>query len=148
MPMAEPLIARHSLVMAAERERVWRAITGPQHFSKWFGMPVQLDRLAVGGHLRFVEIPGSPPCVITAVEPPERFAFNWTPEPGCPVTTLVTFYLEKVDEGTRVTVTEQGFEDLPEKLRKPRFELNSEGWSIQLTNLDTYLKEVTAIGED
>lgn len=146
--MQGTLIIEQSLVMAADRERVWRAITGPKHFSKWFGMPVQLDRLAVGGKLSFVEIEGSEPCIITTVEPPERFAFNWTPEPGCPVTTLVTFYLEKVAEGTRVTVTEEGFEALPEKFRQSRYEGNSEGWHIQLGNLNNYLKEVTDIGEN
>ena len=146
--MTETLTAKHSLIMKADRERIWKAITRPQHFSSWFGMPVSLDRLEVGGKMRFVEIADSEPCVITTVEPPERFAFNWQAEPGVPVMTLVTFYLEAVEDGTRVTVTEEGFEVLPEKFRKSRAAGNSEGWSIQLRNLDNYLKEGKDSGAD
>ncbi len=76
------------------------------------------------------------------VEPPERFSFRWPAAPGSPVTPLVTFTLETVPEGTQVTVTEAGFEGLPEAQRRPRFELNDEGWRIQLASIATYVQEM------
>ena len=76
--------------------------------------------------------------VVTA-EAPQRFAFHWTPEPGNPTLSLVTFVLEAVSEGTRVTITEAGFEALPEDVRKKRYEMNGEGWGITLDHLTAYL---------
>jgi hypothetical protein len=37
---------------------------------------------------------------------------------------------------------------LPEQYRKSRFEGNSEGWRIQIHNLENYLKEGKDIGEN
>ena len=133
---------RRSVVVAADREKVWRAITQPEQFSKWFGAPVQFERLAAGETMTFFEGGESEPGTIAIVEPPERFAFHWTPEPGYPVETLVTFHLESVTEGTRITVTEAGFEGLPEAVRQSRFDLNSKGWGIQMNNIAEYLEKV------
>ncbi len=129
---------RRSVVVAADREKVWRAITRPEHFSKWFGDQVQFERLAAGEVMTFFEedYPGT----IAAVEPPERFAFYWTAETGYPVETLVTFHLETVPEGTRITVTETGFEALPEDVRHIPFDRNNEGWGIQMNNIAAYLQ--------
>jgi uncharacterized protein YndB with AHSA1/START domain len=73
------------------------------------------------------------------VEPPERFAFRWTPEPGNPAESLVTFRLEVVPGGTLVTVTESGFEALPDSLRQKRAEMNAQGWGFVLEHLAAYL---------
>jgi uncharacterized protein YndB with AHSA1/START domain len=134
---------RRSVVVAAAREKVWRVITQPEHFSKWFGGKIEFERLAVGEAIRFFEeaYPGR----IAAVEPPERFAFYWTAELGYDVETLVTFYLETVPEGTRVTVTETGFEALPADVRQIPFERNGKGWSIQMDNIAEYLETVADV---
>ena len=131
---------RRSVVVAADREKVWRAVTQPEHFSKWFGGQVQFERLAVGEEMIFDVGGETGPGTIAIVEPPERFAFHWTPEPGYPIETLVTFYLETVAEGTRITVTEAGFEGLPEDVRQPRFDLNNKGWDMQMNNIAAYLQ--------
>jgi len=128
---------RRSVVVAADREKVWRAITQPEHFSKWFGDQVQFERLAVGEAMTFFE---TEPGTIAIVEPLERFAFYWTAEKGYPVETLVTFHLETVPEGTQITVTETGFEALPEELRQIPFDRNNEGWGIQMDNIAAYLQ--------
>jgi uncharacterized protein YndB with AHSA1/START domain len=148
MQEQKALVAEHSLVMKADRERVWKAITSAEHFSKWFGLPIKMNRLEPGGEFRFVEIEDSLSARIVTVEPPELYQFEWAPEPGVPVYTLVTIRLEPVEGGTRVTMSEAGFEKLPEQYRKSRFESNSEGWSIQVRNLDNYLKEGQDIGEN
>ncbi|MBI1880026.1 MAG: SRPBCC domain-containing protein [Chloroflexi bacterium] len=133
---------RRSVVVAADREKVWRAITQPEQFSKWFGDRVQFDRLAAGEAMTFFVGDETGPGIIAIVEPPERFAFHWTAEPGYPVETLVTFHLETVPEGTRITVTETGFEALPEEVRHIPFERNNEGWGIQMDNIAAYLQAV------
>lgn len=128
---------RRSVVVAVEREKVWRAITQPEHFSKWFGGQVQFESLAVGEAMTFFE---TEPGTIAIVEPPERFGFYWTAETGYPVETLVTFHLETVAEGTQITVTETGFEGLPGDVRQIPFDRNNKGWGIQMDNIAAYLQ--------
>ncbi|HVO42777.1 MAG TPA: SRPBCC domain-containing protein [Aggregatilineales bacterium] len=142
--MNSTLALERSIVTAADGDRVWRAITRPQHFSRWFGGDIRFERLAVGEPMTFHVGGQTGPATIAIVEPPERFAFHWAAEPGDPARTLVTFRLETVADGTRVTVTEEGFEALAERARRRRFELNDEGWSIQMANLAAYLRK----GED
>jgi hypothetical protein len=77
---------------------------------------------------------------IALVEPQARFAFHWPAEQGYEAQTLVTFHLETVPDGTRITVTEQGFEALPEDVRRIPFERNAEGWAIQMDNIAAYLR--------
>lgn len=146
--MTGTITAEQTMVMQADRERIWKAITTANHFSKWFGLQVEISRLEPGGEFKFVEFKDSLPGKIITVEPPELFEFEWTPEAGVPVFTLVTFRLEEVEGGTRVTMREQGFEKLPEQYRKSRFEGNSEGWQIQIHNLENYLKEGKDLGEN
>lgn len=146
--MTETIAAEQTIVMRADRERIWKALTTAKHFSKWFGLQVEISRLEPGGEFRFVEFENNLPGKIITVEPPELFEFEWTPEAGVKIFTLVTFRLEEVEGGTRVTMREQGFEKLPEQYRKSRFEGNSEGWQIQIHNLENYLKEGKDIGEN
>lgn len=133
--------AQRSIIIAADRDRVWQAITTPEQISQWFDSSMKWDfRLAVGEMITFSangETLGSG--TIAVVEPPERFAFRWTPEPGNPAETVVTFALEAVAEGTRVTITEAGFEALPDDVRQRRRSMNAEGWGIALNNLAAYL---------
>jgi uncharacterized protein YndB with AHSA1/START domain len=143
--MNSTLVIEQSIVVAADRERVWRAITQPQHFSKWFGGDIQFARLVVGEAMSFAAGGESGPGRIAAVEPPERFAYYWTAEPGNPTETLVTFRLDSVPEGTLITVTEEEFEALPDEVRRKRFDMNNEGWSIQVQNIAAYLRTATDV---
>lgn len=135
--MTSTMEIRRSVVVTASREKVWRAITQPEHFSKWFGGEIQFERLAAGEAMTFF---GTEPATIAIVEPPERFAYRWVAETGYSAETLVTFHLEAVPEGTRITVTETGFEALPEDVRHIPFERNGKGWSIQMDSIAAYLQ--------
>jgi uncharacterized protein YndB with AHSA1/START domain len=141
--MSEKLQVRQSIVVAAERERVWRAITRPDHFSKWFGMQITYTKLAVGETIIFSEGDWNDTGKIARVEPPEWYAFEWPADMDSEVNTLVTFYLEVVPggEGTRITITEDGFEQLAEEVRVTRFKLNDKGWGIQVQNIADYLAQ-------
>ena len=41
-----------------------------------------------------------------------------------------------------LTITESGFEAIPEARRGPSFEVNSEGWAIQTTLVRKYIEGV------
>ncbi|MBO0783033.1 MAG: SRPBCC domain-containing protein [Ktedonobacteraceae bacterium] len=131
----EAVVIERSIVVAADREQVWRAITTPEYIANWFE-PIRFDRLAVGEALTFGwGGEGS----IAIVEPMERFGFRWQIAPPHPAQTLVVFALETVPEGIRITVTEQGFEALPDEVRETHFKNNTQGWEHMLNSLSTYL---------
>lgn len=145
------MIAETSVVIAASRERVWQAITQPQFINDWFNASAtspaetvmwQFDRLEAGAPMYFkVEGMNTDSGTIALVEPLERFAFYWQADPGHDLQSLVTFTLEAIDEGTRLTVTEQGFEGLPAEIRQNRFAMNAEGWRIQVKSIARYVME-------
>jgi uncharacterized protein YndB with AHSA1/START domain len=137
-----------TILLQAPRSRVWQALTNFRQFGQWFR--VDLAGPFVPGqhtegtvtypgyeHLRFE--------VVTERMEPERL-FSWRWEPGgdpdsdpAEAMTLVTFELEEVPEGTRLTVTESGFDQLPVAQRSKAFRENTEGWSGQLENLRQHL---------
>ncbi len=135
--------AERTIVIAADHQQVWHAITQPEQFGAWFGIAAKWDKLAPGETMtmEFTELNITEYATIAAVEPPDRFAFHWTAEEGSSVRTLVTFMLETVPGGTRVTVSEAGFEALPEDVRQKRYEMNDDGWRQQLDNLSAYLMQ-------
>ena len=53
----------------------------------------------------------------------------------------MTFTLEDADGGTRVTVTETGFDQLFAHRRAKAIEQNTGGWKIQVAALERYLSE-------
>ena len=61
------------------QEKVWRALTEPEHVNQWFPFHVELD-LTPGGALRFIEPSGKAPDMdgtITELDPPRLLAFTW-----------------------------------------------------------------------
>jgi len=83
---------------------------------------------------------------VVAIEPMTRFAFEWPAtggdkaviEQGVAEWTLVEFVLEPTDHGTRVTVTESGFDHVPEPRRTQVMRDNGGGWTQQMQNIRAY----------
>jgi uncharacterized protein YndB with AHSA1/START domain len=94
------------------RERVWRALTSSEAIADWL-MPN--DFAPVVGHrfeMRTRPAPGFDGvvrCEVTVVEPPARLAYKWR---GGGIDTVVTFTLEPVDQGTKLTLVHSGFSGL------------------------------------
>jgi hypothetical protein len=78
-------------------------------------------------------------------EPETYFSFRWPQEcePGADLAsaprTLVEFRLEEVPDGTRLTVTESGFDAIPLAKRAELLHGNAEGWAIQLQNIERHV---------
>jgi len=85
--------------------------------------------------------------VIERLEPKRVLAWRWHPNPVEPSqdysnepTTLVTFELEDAADGTRLTLTEWGFDALPAERRAEAFRGNDEGWTRRWTTSSSTLK--------
>lgn len=139
--------------IAAPVEKVWDALIDHEKFGTWFR--VALDQpFAVGrsstGHMTY---PGYEEyrweARIVAIEPMTRFAYEWPATGGdkalmesgvaVPEWTLVEFILKPTAGGTHLTVTESGFDAVPEPRRTNVLRSNEGGWAEQILNIKTYV---------
>lgn len=143
-----------SVVIDAPLERVWDAVADSRAFGTWFGAefdgPFEAGATTTGRIVPTAIDPdvaaaqephrGAPFSLdVVAVEPMRRFAFRWEASPDSPVRTAVEILLEQVEGGIRVTMTEDGFDELPEQLRNTAREDNAAGWAAQTRLLAGYL---------
>jgi uncharacterized protein YndB with AHSA1/START domain len=137
-----------TVILRAPRSRVWKALTDPALFGEWFGAKLA-GRFFPGQPMRGpITIPGYDhlafEVVVERMEPERLFSWRWQPggdpdiDPAEPMT-LVVFELEETTEGTRLTVTESGFDQIPVARRGKAYRENDEGWAGQLGNLKKYL---------
>lgn len=140
-----------SIELKASPARVWRALTDHREFGTWFRValegPFVLGQNVNGyvtyagyEHLRFT-------AHVVALTPETTFAFTWHPYPADPTRdysaetpTQVMFTLERMGEGTKLTVVESGFDALPPDRRAEAFRMNSNGWAMQMDNIAAYLE--------
>lgn len=136
-----------SVVIRAPRDRVWRAISDPAAFGAWFRARID-GAFAVGA---VVDVESTYPghegtrwqMRIEAIEPGSLFAFTWPSDEAQQDPAdwnRVEFRLEEVAEGTRLTVTESGFDRIPPERRARAFRGNEEGWSIQVENVRRHVE--------
>ena len=140
--MGFPDRIKRSINVAHPPAKVWQAITTAEGLGTWFGQKATVD-LRVGGlaHLTF-EGGHSADLRIERLEPPHVFGYTWgiTGLPADdPRRTYVEFTLEPVAEGTRLTVVESGFAQLPDDLHSGAYGGNVEGWRSELDELVEYL---------
>ncbi|MGM7645366.1 SRPBCC domain-containing protein [Nocardia sp. JW2] len=122
--------------------KVWAAITTAEGLASWFGNTAEID-LRPGGDMRMTWNEGfAADMRVERVEEPTVFGYTW-PINGLPDDdprrTYVEFRLEPAGAGTRLTVVESGFAQLPEAAHKEAFEGNIGGWKSELGELVEYL---------
>ena len=138
------------VLIRAPRSRVWRALTDPAEFGAWFGVNVD-GTFAPGARVRgrithkgYKHLTWD--ITIDRMEPERLFSWRWHPyavEPGVDCSpeppTLVVFELTEDPGGTRLTVVESGFDDVPLARRAQAYRMNSEGWTIQTDAIERYV---------
>ena len=143
---AGQLTVRRTISIAAPIEKVWAAITEPEHIAKWFGQSAVLDDLTVGASGVFsFEGHGDVPVRIEELDAPRMIAYRWSNEqadPNAPIdpsrSTLFRFTLETHDGGTQLTVVESGFETHTNP--STAMEDHRGGWDAELDELVAYLE--------
>ena len=139
-----------TIELNAPVERVWRAITDHGEFGQWFKVnlegpfrPGEESR----GHMTY---PGYEHIVwrakVVATDEPHLFSFNWHPyaiDPNVDYSketpTLVEFRLAPAGQGTSLTITETGFEGVPEHRREEAMRRNDGGWTQQIQNIKAHV---------
>jgi uncharacterized protein YndB with AHSA1/START domain len=138
--------------LKASVSRVWSALTDHQKFGEWFR--VKLEGPFIPGQVSRGQItyPGYEhikwEAVIKKMEPEHLFSFSWHPyaidpkidysnEPA----TLIEFTLEKIPDGTLLTLIESGFENIPSHRQFEAFRMNDNGWTEQMKNIEKYVTQ-------
>ena len=138
------------VTLDAPRSRVWRALTDVTQFNAWFGVSLTAPfapGAEVSGKITIWKYEHVTMTIwIERMEPERFFSFRWHPyaiEPGIDYasepTTLVSFTLEDVPDGTRLTIVESGFDAIPESRRAKAFSMNASGWAGQVENIRKFL---------
>jgi uncharacterized protein YndB with AHSA1/START domain len=106
-PIEEVPMIERQVILPASREDVWDALTAPERLRAWFGAQVDWE-LRPGGTARFRTDEGSDRAgVVDTVTANRILRFRWWPaEDADEPESEVTYTLEDVPEGTRLTVTE------------------------------------------
>lgn len=132
-------------------ERVWRALTDYREFGEWFR--VKLEGPFVQGEVSrgHITYPGYEHVVwevkVVRMDRPELFSFTWHPYAVDPEVdysgeppTLVEFRLEPTTAGTRLKLTESGFDALPPGRRPDALRMNEGGWEEQMKNIQAHVE--------
>lgn len=90
---------KREIVLPAEPDEVWSALTEPERLEEWFANDVQLEPEPGGAGIFRWDDGEERHAVVEEVVPGRRFAFTWDES-------HVAIELEQVDDGTRVVVTE------------------------------------------
>ncbi len=133
------------IVLRTTPARVWRALSNAREFGTWFGAEFE-GEFAPGKEARGkVKYQGKElvmTFVVERMEPERLLVFRWHPfaidptvDYGSEPMTRVELSLSPVPEGTRLTVTESGFDQIPLARRARAFEMNTHGWAQQLENI-------------
>jgi uncharacterized protein YndB with AHSA1/START domain len=140
------------VLIKAPLKRVWRAVTNSAEFGDWFRVKLT-DPFTPGKSISGPVLhPGYEHLTWTVtvekMEPERLFSWRWKPHAIDPnkdyshePTTLVTFELTEVEGGTLLKVTESGFDGVPLERRETAYRGNSEGWTIQMVNIERYVSQ-------
>lgn len=143
-----------TIELKAPISRVWRALHDHNEFGQWFRVkldgPFKLGEVSTGkmtypGYEHYPWL-----AVVERVEHERLLSFRWVHSDDKAAmnisqdpTTLVEFRLEPMLDGTRLTITESGFESLPDPKRLEILRSNTQGWEIQADNIAAHVASST-----
>jgi len=150
--MMNPNRIEKRIELKASPSRVWQALTNHVEFGQWFQAKMEgpfVPGTTARGRITY---PGFEhitwKAVVREMEPERLFSFTWHPYAIDPAVdyskeppTRVEFRLEKTREGTLLTVTESGFDQIPAGRRPEAFRMNTGGWTEQILNIERHVTQ-------
>lgn len=146
-----------TIELKAPIARVWKALSDHKEFGQWFCLDIK-EPFKVGQTTKAIlTYPGYEGLLwevhIKEMQPENLFAFTWHPyavdpkidyskeEPTLVEFKLAPLKLTSKEYGTLLTLTESGFDKLPEHRRFEAFRMNDGGWAEQLQNIEKYVEK-------
>jgi uncharacterized protein YndB with AHSA1/START domain len=140
------------ILLRAPRARVWRAISDAREFGEWFRVKLEGDFRPGEPIFGQIVYPGYEHLKIEMrvekIEPERYFSYRWRPNAVDPKhdyskepLTLVEFELSDAEGGVLLTITESGFDGIPESRRAAAFRGNDQGWAEQTKNIAQHVEK-------
>ncbi|WP_461471267.1 SRPBCC domain-containing protein [Microbacterium sp. HJ5] len=138
---------RRTIRIAAPVAKVWAAVTEPEHISRWFGR-AEFEGSYAGARGTLTWPDRAPiPVRLEAIEAQRMVSYRWSNDDASGVvpdeldesrSTVFTFTLVEVSDGTELTVVETGFEATSD----PAANLadHRDGWNGELDKLVALLE--------
>ena len=152
MNVAELSRIDRAIDIAAPPERVWRALTSAEELSAWFQVTIDGD-MKPGADVWMTSVHPEHAgqrfrVTIKELTPARRVVWEWHPgeidpdvDYGREPRTTVTFTLEPTKHGTRLSVSETGFDRIALARRAKVYQDNSQGWAEVLVWLQTHVEQ-------
>jgi len=140
-----------SIEIEAPAERVFRALTDARELSAWFQVSIE-GEIAVGSEVWMTSVhPGHVGqrfrVQFIEMTPPRRVVWRWHPGEVDPAVdysreprTTVTFTLEPTARGTRLSLSETGFDEISLARRAKVHGDNDQGWTEVLVWLRNHVQ--------
>lgn len=143
---------RKEIEIKAPVSRVWAAISDSKQFGEWFKVSLEGPFVAgkkIYGKLRIPKYEHLTfEFQVHKIEPENLFSYYWHPyaveenvDYSKETPTLVEFRLEAIPGGTKLIVTETGFDKIPKSRQALALRMNTEGWTIQVQNVKNYVEK-------
>jgi uncharacterized protein YndB with AHSA1/START domain len=140
-----------SIELRVPVERVWQAITDHRQFGEWFRVKIDAPFMPGKASTGHITHPGYEhvkwKATVKDMDEPRLFSFTWHPyaidqdkDYSHETPTLVEFRLTPTGDGTRLTVVESGFDQVPADRRAEAFRMNDNGWAQQMKNIRDYVE--------
>jgi uncharacterized protein YndB with AHSA1/START domain len=152
MTVAELSRIDRTIEIAAPPDRVWRALTNAEELSAWFQVKIE-GEMVPGTEVWMTSVHPAHAgqrfrVRFTEMNAPRRLVWEWHPGEVDPAVdysrepwTTVTFTLELSGGGTRLSVSETGFDAISLARRAKVYQDNSQGWAEVLVWLQTYVEK-------
>jgi uncharacterized protein YndB with AHSA1/START domain len=150
-----------TVLLPAPLQQVWSAISDANQFGHWFGVafdgPFAAGSKATGkiaptavdaevAKLQAPHVGKRFEIWVERVEPLSVFSFRWHPYAIDPTVdystepmTLIQFELTSAATGTRLVISESGFDQIPESRRAEAYAADDGGWGMQAILIGKYL---------
>ncbi|HET6822539.1 MAG TPA: SRPBCC domain-containing protein [Anaerolineales bacterium] len=140
----ETVAVERSVLIDATPKRVWQAITDPAQLEQWYapGCPWEIPALEAGATVKFhntdtdIQL-----ATIEVVEHLKELTLRWQLDPAHPgITLLNSFLFEEADGGTRVTISQAGYESLPDGMGEEQLRQDANAYTAIAESLKNYLE--------
>jgi uncharacterized protein YndB with AHSA1/START domain len=138
------------IIVKAKKEQVYEAITSPEKIIKWF--PDAIEGILEEGQQPILIFDHDGTLYrsrihVESAKPFEYFSYRWVPggngkesdDTLTVPTTLVEFFIEEFEDGSKITVKESGFSSLPIEIAEQSLNQNSGGWDYMTGRLEGVL---------
>ena len=128
--------------IGATPEKVWQALTDPAFTARyWYGTRLESD-WKPGSPITFHKVQGEADTgTMLIADRPRKLAYSWVvnfPALAGERASRVTFTLEPSGAGTRLSVSETGFNEVSLARRAKVFKDNSQGWAEVIVWIQKY----------